>query len=188
MKVLRLPRILERPIASVQNTLCPARKTHGSLTECCAGHGILRQSANPKNRRGATARTVLKKGPFRAKLWPSRQLFATAAMVLELRLSQRRSLARQEDSTAWRPCHQKTHFALKSRVFAARLPQKTHTRVAAISSKVHRANLPIAVLPAKKTSVNGTTARRTCQHCRTENNFLRTGPREPSANLARTSI
>ena len=67
--------------------------------------------------------------------------FATTAMVLELRLSQRRSLTRQEDITAWRPCHQKTH--------------------AAVSSKVHRANLP-TVAPESK-NVNGTTARRTCQ-------------------------
>ena len=39
---------------------------------------------------------VLKKGPFHAKLSHARQLFATTAMVLELRLSKRRSLTRQE--------------------------------------------------------------------------------------------
>ena len=30
------------------STMRPPRKMHGSLTECCAGHGILRQHTNPK--------------------------------------------------------------------------------------------------------------------------------------------
>ena len=39
----------------------------------------------------------MKKGPFHAKLARERQLFATTAMVLELRLSKRRSLERKTE-------------------------------------------------------------------------------------------
>ena len=66
----------------------------------------------------------MKKGLFHAKLSHARKLFATTAMVLELRLSKRRSLTRQEDITARRPCHQKSHFSCKKKRLARGFPKK----------------------------------------------------------------
>ena len=61
-----------QPIASAQNILRPPRFTHASQCH-------------------------FKKGPFHEKLSQARQLFATTAIVIEVRLSRRRSLTRQGD-------------------------------------------------------------------------------------------
>ena len=134
-----------------------ARATHHlhQRKTCCAHHekrtAVSQNAAlamefcgNTQIRRSARRHSesaVLKKGPFRAKLSHARQLFATTAMVLELRLSKRGSLTRQEDITAWRPCHQKTHLGLKNRVWHEASLKNT-PRVAARTSQL----LP---LPAK---------------------------------------
>ena len=127
MKMLRLPRILlhQRKTHCAHHEKRAAVSQNAALAMEFCGNTQIRRSA-----RRHSERAVLKKGPFHAKLSHARQLFATTAMVLELRLSKRRSLTRQEDITAWRPCHQKTHFGLKK------------TRLARGFLKKHGANLP----------------------------------------------
>ena len=182
-ETLRLPQDSQtlsatHPIASAQNILRPPRKTHGSLTECSAGHGILRRYAIPK----------IGAAPQRERSFEERSVSCkalarkTTAMALELRLSKRRSLTRQEDITARRPCHQKTHFALKK----PRLHEPSSKNTSPASQRFHQkilARTSQTVTPCPKRNVNGTTVRRTCssanlhfvRNCRTENTFLRTG-------------
>ena len=107
-KMLRLPRIICISAKRAAPTTKNARQSHRTL-RWPWNSAATRKS---EDRRGAT-----KKGPFRAKLSHARQLFATAAMALELRLSKRGSLIRPKN-TAWRPCHQKTHFGLKKKRLA----------------------------------------------------------------------
>ena len=103
----------QRKTCCAQDEKCAAVSQNAALAMEFCGNTQIRRSA-----RHHSESAVLKKGPFRAKLSYARQLFATTAMALELRLSKRGSLTRQEDITAWRPCHQKTHFGLKKTCLA----------------------------------------------------------------------
>ena len=98
----------QRKTCCAHHEKCTAVSQNAALAMEFCGNKQIRRSA-----RRHSESAVLKKGPSRAKLSHARQLFATTAMALELRLSKRGSLTRQEDITAWRPCHQKTHFGLK---------------------------------------------------------------------------
>ena len=121
-KMLRLPRILlhQRKTYCAHHEKRTAVSQNAALAMEFCGNTQIRRSA-----RRHSESAVLKKGQFRAKLSHARQLFATTAMVLELRLSKRGSLTRQEDITAWRPCHQKTHFDLKKRVLKKHTPRRS---------------------------------------------------------------
>ena len=106
-------RLHQRKTCGAHHEKCTAVSQNAALAMEFCGNTQIRRSA-----RRHSESAVLKKGPFRAKLSHARQLFATTAMVLELRLSKRGSLTRQEDITARRPCHQKTHTGLKKKRLA----------------------------------------------------------------------
>ena len=142
---------------SAKHTAPATKKTHGSLTECCAAIECCGDTQIRRSARRHSESAILKKGPFHAK-----PLVATTAMALELRLSKRRSLTRQEAIAAWRPCHEKNALCFQKRAWCEASSLKKHTprRIANLHA-----------LPAKK-------------HCSSKRRVWREAS---SKNMARTS-
>ena len=154
--------LLHLKVAILQPELwvCSSRATF-AIESCDFQAGAAADQA-PKIGAAPQPNRSFEEGPVRPKLSPARQVFATTAMALGLRLSQRRGVTRQEDITAW---------ALPSK---NALCSHKKRRVAQASSKNTPASqrFPqnfMARLPScgpcqpKRINVNGATARRTCQ-------------------------
>ena len=152
--------------ATVRALGSPSSKRHEKRTavsqnaalamEICVNTQIRRSA----RRHGESA--VVKKGPFQAKLSHARQLFATTAMALELRLYKRRRLTRQEDITAWRPCRQERTLLPTEDIW--------HEAQKRLASRKNTEHVPSSKMRQMRT------APLTRAHVCVEDNFSRTGP------------